>query len=155
MTRCSKDESSSSEEPPRVNIAGLSVLPLLGMSLEEGWTRIPELLGFRKDEATGEKPWTTEPLRINPSEEETEVSELRCSLCRAVSAVALVVAEKHESVEFWRLSRGTEGSACSGSGEGEGCWEELGRAVRLASREGDSGPKAAFSCMLTTIRSKV
>lgn len=52
MTRCSKDESSSSEEPPRVNMAGLRVLPLLGMSLEEGWTWIPELLGFRKDEAT-------------------------------------------------------------------------------------------------------
>jgi len=65
-----------------------------------------EPLGFRKDEATGEKPWTTDPLRIRPSEE-TEVSESRCSLCRAVSEVPFVVAEKQESVEFCKLSEMT------------------------------------------------
>lgn len=77
---------------------------------------MPELLGFRKDDAIGEKPCTTDPLRIRPSEE-TEVSEFRCSLCRAVSTVPFVVVEKQESVEFCRLSEATDGSGFDGDDE--------------------------------------
>lgn len=60
------------------------------------------VLRERNEDAAGEKPCTTDPDRMRPSED-TEVSESRCSLFRAVVLmVALVVLDRHESVESCR-----------------------------------------------------
>ena len=110
----------------------------------------------RKEEAViGEKPCTMDPLRMMPSED-TEVSESRWSLWRAVLAVAVVVLfDKQESVESPRVLDSLSGSG-SGLGVDRG-WGRgtRGRAPRLASREGDKGHIEGFSCILTTIFSSV
>lgn len=110
-TLCSNEDSSSSDDPPRVNMAGLREVFLgVGINLEIIAGFIVELVvRERHEEATGENPWTTDPLRINPSED-TDVSESRCSLCRAVLRVVAVVLERHESVESWRCLPSPSGS---------------------------------------------
>lgn len=144
-TLCSKDDSSSSDDPPSVKMPALIGGGAFVFSLDEGTGCIPMLvLRCRKDEVAGEKPWTTDPERIKPSEE-TEVSESRCSLWRAiVLLVAVVVADKHDSVES---CIGLDSSSCSTFGIEEGS----GSAGTLACMEGDKGHRAVFSFIVTMI----
>jgi hypothetical protein len=55
-TRCSNDESSSSDEPPRVNMAGFMVLPLAAsFDFTAGCTVMLGVLA-RNEDVAGEKP---------------------------------------------------------------------------------------------------
>lgn len=157
-TLCSKDDSSSSEEPPSVNLAADLRADLgWGMTLA-GSAGLRVVLGVRErhDEATGEKPCTMDPLRMRPSED-MEVSELRCSLWRCVLIVAVVVLERHDSVDSWRFLTSISGSV-SGCGAGVGvCFsdEAILEKGGLASSDGDRGPRTFSSCILATIFSRV
>lgn len=146
---CSKDDSSSSEDPPRVNMP-----LLLGGSkfcdarLDEARDTRPwlkRLCDDRNEEAAGLKPCTTLPERINPSPsvEETLVSESLCSDCLAVlMVVAVVVDIQDDSVENGRrwLERDS-GLSCRVARGSSGCIF----AFTTASMRGDKGPNSLFS----------
>lgn len=100
---------------------------------------------------TGEKPCTTEPLRMRPSDD-TEVSELRWSLFLVafVLDVVIVVPEMHDSVEFCNCLS----SGCSSSTMGVIFSGSTGNAGIDASIDGDRGPTSDTSCIWTMIFSK-
>ena len=133
--------------PPFLAVCGAS---LLGCGMGK------PCKGFALNEVdTGEKPWTTDPVLIRPSEE-TEVSEFRWSLGRVVFVddVATVVPEIHESVEFCICLPQPSSFSCVASLEDIAA-SKVFNGGREASMLGESGPSSAFACIPTTIFSRV
>jgi hypothetical protein len=141
LVRVSNEPSSSSDEAPSWNMPGFLAGEMA--SLLVGTGRPFRALDLY-DVDTGEKPWTTDPLLIRPSED-TEVSELRWSLFLAddVLLVANVVAEMADSVEFCN-------DLCDSSSSGDACRGVVMGGIE-ASMVGDRGARSELVCICTTM----
>jgi len=141
----SKELSSSSDETPSWNMPGFCAGETA--SLLEG-TGSPDMALALNEVETGEKPCTTEPLLISPSDD-TEVSELLWSLFLVadVLVVVMVVPDIHESVEFCNGLLSVSSSVGFSASAGN---EDIEALI-----DGDRGPNSDFSCIWTTIFFKV